>query len=186
VNDEIERRNADVNPERKAPVPTKAAVPKESRGRKITRQLVVASAAAILTVYVAGYAATQSAAAQLAGQAASPVAVAQTMTSGGSLTAAATSVPTATSTASTYKDGTYTGTGTSRHGSIQATVVIHNGKIASAQITGSTTRYPTSRIAILPGEVVSTQSTNVNYISGATDSSTAYLQAVANALAQSA
>jgi uncharacterized protein with FMN-binding domain len=174
MNDEIERRNADVNPERKAATPTKAGTT-ESRGKKITRRLVLASAAAILTVYVAGYAATQSAAAQLAGQAASPV-VAQT----------ATSLPTATSTASIYKDGTYTGTGTSRHGAIQATVVVQNGKIVSAQITGSTTRYPTSRIASLPGEIVSTQSTNVNYVSGATDSSTAYLQAVANALAQAA
>jgi uncharacterized protein with FMN-binding domain len=174
MNNEIERRNADVNPERKAVMPTKAAT-KESRGKKITRRLVVASAAAILTVYVAGYAATQSAAAQLAGQAVSPV-----------VTQTATSLPTATSTASTYKDGTYTGTGTSRHGSIQATVVVQNGKIVSAQITGSTTRYPTSRIASLPDEVVSTQSTNVNYVSGATDSSTAYLQAVANALAQGA
>jgi uncharacterized protein with FMN-binding domain len=185
MKDEIERRDADVNPERKTAAPMKA-VPKESRGRTITRRLVVASAAAILTVYVAGYAATQSAAAELAGQAASPVAGARPATSAVSPIAAATSAPTATSTTSTYKDGTYTGTGTSRHGSIQATVVIRNGKIVSAQITGSTTRYPTSRIASLPGEVMSAQSTNVNYISGATDSSTAYLQAVANALAQAA
>src|SRR5262245_44841844 len=114
----------------------KASAPKESRGKKITRRLVVASAAAILTVYVAGYAATQSAAAQLAGPA-SPVA--QTLTSSGSSAATsvpgvtsilaatatrvsiatATNVPTATVTSSAYKDGTYIGTGTSRHGSIQ-------------------------------------------------------------------
>jgi uncharacterized protein with FMN-binding domain len=182
MNDEIERPKADVNSERKTAAPMKAAV-KESRGRKITRRLVVASAAAILTVYVAGYAATQSAAAQLAGTPASPVAVAPLVTSDGSPTATSVS---AASTTSIYKDGTYTGTGSSRHGSIQATVVIQNGKIFSAQISGSTTRYPTSRISSLPGEVVSAQSPNVNYISGATDSSTAYLQAVANALAQAA
>jgi uncharacterized protein with FMN-binding domain len=197
MNDDIERRNAEVNPERKTRAPAKAAS-KESRGKKITRRLVVASAAAILTVYAAGYTATQSAASQIAAQATSPVALAQTATSGGSPTASSvpspTTIPTATamsaltaaSTASTYKDGTYSGTGVSAHGSIQAKVVIQNGKIVSAQITASTTRYPTSRIASLPGEVVSAQSPNVNYVSAATDSSTAYLQAVANALAQAA
>src|SRR5689334_13457790 len=36
---------------------------------------------------------------------------------------------------SQYKDGSYTGWGTSRHGDIEATVVIANGKIASAYIS---------------------------------------------------
>lgn len=76
--------------------------------------------------------------------------------------------------------------GTSRHGSVWATVVIQNGRIASAQITNATTRYPTARIAILPGEVVAQQTANVNYVSGATDSSMAYREAVASALAQAA
>jgi uncharacterized protein with FMN-binding domain len=65
-------------------------------------------------------------------------------------------------------------------------VVVQNGRIVSARITNPTTRYPTSRIATLPGAVVAQQGANVNYVSGATDSSMAYLDAVATALAQAA
>lgn len=92
--------------------------------------------------------------------------------------------PTATpvAAASKYKDGTYTGTGTSRHGDISAQVLVKSGKIVSAQITACYTRYPCSRISDLPGEVISQQTTNVDMVSGATDSSEAYLQAVDNAL----
>ena len=43
-----------------------------------------------------------------------------------------------------YKDGTYTGWGTSRHGDIQATVVIEAGRIASATIAAVLTRYSCS------------------------------------------
>ena len=82
------------------------------------------------------------------------------------------------------RDGTYVGTGTSRHGNVTATVVIQNGKIVSAEITASSTRYPIAKIAALPGEVVARQSASVDTISGATDSSTAYKSAVAAALAQ--
>lgn len=200
MNDELERRNAELKPEQRSTAPPKAATSKGSRGRKIGRGLVVASAAAVVAVYAAGYAATQSAASQVAAaaQATPPVAYVQTVptaTSAPSVTATsvasaaaatATSVPAATAAVAAYKDGTYTGVGVSRHGSIQATVVIQNGKIVSARITNATTRYPTSRIASLPGEVVSQQSANVNYVSGATDSSVAYLDAVASALAQAA
>ncbi len=168
MNDEIERRNAESNTEQRVSTPAKAAS-KGGRGKKIAHSLVVASAVAVMSVYAAGYAATQSSASQIVAQA-SPVTINQTTSS----------------TTSAYKDGTYTSVGTSRHGSIQATVVVQNGRIVSAQITGATTRYPTSRIASLPGQVVSKQSASVNYISGATDSSQAYLSAVASALTQAA
>lgn len=82
------------------------------------------------------------------------------------------------------RDGTYTGTGASRHGSIQATVVIRGGKVVSAEITGCGTRYPCAKIAALPGQVVARQSAGVDTISGATDSSVAYRAAVSAALAQ--
>jgi uncharacterized protein with FMN-binding domain len=103
---------------------------------------------------------------------------------------ATTPAPTATTAAaaaqasSAYRDGTYVGTGTSRHGSIEATVVVQGGKIVSAQVTGCGTRYPCSRIAALPGQVITRQSAAVDFVSGATDSSIAYRGAVANALAQ--
>lgn len=83
-----------------------------------------------------------------------------------------------------FRDGTYTGSGNSRHGGIGVTVVVAGGKITSAQITNCQTRYPCSKISALPGQVVARQTAQVNYVSGATDSSTAYRQAVANALAQ--
>jgi uncharacterized protein with FMN-binding domain len=102
--------------------------------------------------------------------------------------AAATKAPAvATSTPATtalYKDGTYSGTGTSRHGNISASVVVQGGKIVSAAITQCGTRYPCSDIAALPGEVVSRQSAAVDYVSGATDSSQAYRGAIQNALAK--
>jgi uncharacterized protein with FMN-binding domain len=104
-------------------------------------------------------------------------------------TSAAQSPATATTTgsgatAALYKDGTYTGTGTSRHGSIAASVVVQGGKIISAAITQCGTRYPCSDIAALPGEVVSRQSAVVDLVSGATDSSQAYRGAIQNALAK--
>src|SRR5213075_1248383 len=40
-----------------------------------------------------------------------------------------------------YKDGSYTGWGTSRHGDIEATVVISAGRIQSARISQCWTRY---------------------------------------------
>jgi uncharacterized protein with FMN-binding domain len=83
-----------------------------------------------------------------------------------------------------YRDGTYTGSGNSRHGGMAVTVVVAGGKITSAEITNCQTRYPCSKVGALPGQVVARQTAQVNYVSGATDSSTAYRQAVANALAQ--
>jgi uncharacterized protein with FMN-binding domain len=85
---------------------------------------------------------------------------------------------------SAYRDGTYTAVGTSRHGDIQATVVISGGKIVSAQVSACNTRYPCSRVNPLVSEVVSRQAAPVNHVSGATDSSRAYTAAVTAALAQ--
>jgi uncharacterized protein with FMN-binding domain len=97
---------------------------------------------------------------------------------------ATTQPPATTAASSAYRDGTYTGSGTSRHGGVTVAVVIKNGKIVSATITASNTRYPISRIASLPGEVVAAQSANIDFVSGATDSSMAFQTAVASALDQ--
>lgn len=108
-----------------------------------------------------------------------------------SAAATATKAPATTTTTTTtsaaiaaYKDGSYTGTGTSRHGSIGASVVVQSGKIVSAEITQCGTRYPCSKIAALPGQVVARQSATVDLVSGATDSSEAYRGAIQNALAK--
>jgi uncharacterized protein with FMN-binding domain len=83
-----------------------------------------------------------------------------------------------------YKDGTYLGWGTCRHGDIQASVVVENGKIVSTAIAQCLTRYSCSWIAELPGQVVSRQNSKVDYVSGATQSSDAFSDAVANALSK--
>ncbi|HEY8693587.1 MAG TPA: hypothetical protein VIR57_12710 [Chloroflexota bacterium] len=63
-------------------------------------------------------------------------------------------------------------------------VTVQNGRIVSAPITGVTTRYSQSVIAGLPASVVAAQGSKINLVSGATDSSMAYQQALAQALSQ--
>ena len=83
-----------------------------------------------------------------------------------------------------WKDGTYLGWGTSRHGDIQAEVVIEGGRIASATIAQCRTRYSCSVIEKLPPEVAQRQSPNVDYVSGATQSANAFYFAVVDALSK--
>lgn len=95
--------------------------------------------------------------------------------------------PTAPTTATSqtqYKDGTHLGWGSCRHGDIQASVVIQDGKILSTAIAQCLTRYSCSWIANLPAQAVTRQSANVDYVSGATQSSDAFSGAVADALSK--
>jgi uncharacterized protein with FMN-binding domain len=81
-----------------------------------------------------------------------------------------------------YRDGTYSGWGTSRHGDIQAAVEIKGGRIVSAYITQCLTRYSCSWISALPPQVAARQSADVDFVSGATQSSNAFYSAVLEAL----
>jgi len=83
-----------------------------------------------------------------------------------------------------YKDGTYYGWGSCRHGDIQSSVTIQDGKIASAAITQCLTRYSCSWIADLPNQVVKRQSPEVDYVSGASQSTDAFYGAVVSALSK--
>jgi uncharacterized protein with FMN-binding domain len=83
-----------------------------------------------------------------------------------------------------WKDGTYTGWGYSRHGNIEAQVVVEGGRIASAVISQCRTRYSCSVIERLPPEVAQRQSPDVDYVSGATQSADAFYGAVVEALAK--
>jgi uncharacterized protein with FMN-binding domain len=99
----------------------------------------------------------------------------------------------ATAAQARYKDGVYLGWGSCRHGDIEASVVIQEGKIASVAISQCLTRYSCSWIAPktpgggfpdLPGQVVERQSPKVDYVSGATESSYAFADAVIAALSK--
>lgn len=86
--------------------------------------------------------------------------------------------------ASGWKDGTYSGWGYSRHGNIEAEVVIEGGRIASAIISQCRTRYSCSVIEKLPPQVAKRQSPDVDYVSGATQSADAFYGAVVEALSK--
>lgn len=177
--------------------------------RKVNANLVAVGSAAIVTLYALGYARTQSAghppaaanvsaatpaaaggspgAAPSAAATASPVP--DTPTAIARLVATtprpATPAPTPAATVGQrYRDGTYSGSGSSRRGDIAVALTVQNGQISNVRITRSTTYYPTSAIARLPGEVVARQSAQVDFVSGATESSRAFRGAVTQALTQ--
>lgn len=83
-----------------------------------------------------------------------------------------------------YKDGTYYGWGTSRHGDIQAAVVIEEGRITVARVERCLTRYSCSWITPIPPRILTKQATTYDYVSGATESSDAFQDAVSEALSQ--
>ncbi len=89
--------------------------------------------------------------------------------------------------AAAYKDGTYYGNATGFAGPIKVKVVISGGKIASVEIvsTSDGSSY-IGKASAITGKIVSSQSTNVDTVSGATYSSVGIINAVRNALAQAA
>jgi len=97
-------------------------------------------------------------------------------------TASATADTAATRAAAGWRDGTYAGWGTSRHGDIEATVVIEQGRIVAASISRCLTRYSCSWIAHLQPQVATRQSPDVDNVSGATESADAFYYAVVDAL----
>jgi uncharacterized protein with FMN-binding domain len=81
-----------------------------------------------------------------------------------------------------YRDGTYSGQGTSRRGDVWVQVQVAGGRISTVSITRSTLQYPLRDIAGLPQQVVDRQSAQVDVVSRATYSSMAFRQAVTQAL----
>lgn len=91
----------------------------------------------------------------------------------------------------TYKDGTYTGSvADAQWGNVQVQVVIQNGKISNVTFL----QYPNERdrsVMInqyadpqLINEAIQAQSANVDIITGATDTSEAFIQSLTDALSQ--
>lgn len=121
-------------------------------------------------------------------------------------TADVTATPTATSTSRTtstptptpkpastgqYKDGSYTGNAANAYyGYIQVQAVIRSGRIAAVNFL----QYPNDRrtsieintqaMPYLQQEAIQAQSANVNGVSGASDSSAAFIESLSNALAK--
>jgi uncharacterized protein with FMN-binding domain len=112
--------------------------------------------------------------------------------------ATATATPSTTATSgttstsgSTYKNGTYTGSvADAQWGVVQVQVVIQNGEIINVQFL----QYPNERNRsveinsyadpILVNEAIKAQSAKVDIVSGATDTSQAFIQSLSNALSQ--
>jgi uncharacterized protein with FMN-binding domain len=120
---------------------------------------------------------------------ASPAAILPKASSGASPTDGTSSGNTTVSTG--YKDGSYTGsTDDAQWGYIQVKAVIHGGKITDVQFL----QYPNERLRsvvinqyadpVLTQEAIQAQSAQVDVVSGATDSSIAFIQSLSDALAQ--
>lgn len=106
---------------------------------------------------------------------------------GGSSPAGGSSSVSTVQDASAYADGTYYGTGTGFSGALTVEVVISGGKISSIQImdTSDGDSYIQSASGLI-SNIIATQSTNVDTVSGATYSSVGIIEAVRNALSQAA
>ncbi|GAC1349192.1 MAG: hypothetical protein NVSMB27_20000 [Ktedonobacteraceae bacterium] len=116
----------------------------------------------------------------------SATATSPTETPGAAVTPGTTAVP-----GSLYKDGSYTGSVADAYwGVVQVKAIIQNGKINDVQFL----QYPSDRnrsIEInnyadpqLTSEAIQAQSANVDIVTGATDSSDAFMQSLSDALSQ--
>lgn len=90
-----------------------------------------------------------------------------------------------------YKNGTFTGTVQDAfYGYVQVQVVVSGGKITAVNFLQHPNDNPTSQyinsqaMPLLQQEVIQAQSGNVNMISGASATSQAFLQSIADALSQ--
>ncbi len=106
-------------------------------------------------------------------------------------TPATNSTPTNNPSGSSYKDGTYTGSvADAQWGLVQVQAVIQNGKITNVQFL----QYPNERnrsIEInnyadpqLVSEAIQAQNAQVDIVSGATDTSEAFIQSLSNVISQ--
>jgi uncharacterized protein with FMN-binding domain len=90
-----------------------------------------------------------------------------------------------------YKDGTYTGAvADAFYGNLQVVATIQGGQLADIKFPtypnngGHTLQLSQNDLPILKQEAITAQSANVNIVSGATQTSQAFEQSLASALAQ--
>lgn len=135
---------------------------------KMNKKWVVLCSAAIGAIYTAGYFTTET---QASFQ--SPPQINQAAVQTG-----------ANPSVTQYKNGTFSGTGSNRRGSIQVAVTVNNDKITDVEISHFAMHYTIDDVVGLPQEVLQKQSAQVQNVSGATYSTQAFKDAVQNALAQ--
>ena len=106
-----------------------------------------------------------------------------TGSSSGSLTSSANAATAKNSSSTTFKDGTYYGSGKGYKGMVKVKVLVKDGKINSIDIVENVDdpEYFNSAKAVIDS-VLDKQSTNVDVISNATFSSNGILDAIDNAL----
>lgn len=85
-----------------------------------------------------------------------------------------------------YKDGTYTGVGRGFRPNLKVSVTVSGGKISNIEILShdESRGYYEQPFDIVPKEIIQSQSTNVDTVSGATRSSNGIISAVEDALRQ--
>lgn len=110
-----------------------------------------------------------------------------------STTSAISTTPTAVTgtSSSLYKDGTYTGSiADAQWGNLQVQAIIQHGKITDVPFLqypndrNRSVRINTNADPQLTSEAIQAQSANVDIITGATDSSEAFIQSLSDALAK--
>jgi uncharacterized protein with FMN-binding domain len=132
------------------------------------------------------------------------VASSQTQSSGAAATPASTPAPATTPVATPapvpvtkqtgqYKDGTYTGSSADAYyGTVQVQAVVQGGKLVTVNFLQypsdrSTSRYINGQaMPMLQTEAIQAQSASVSGVSGATDTSAAFVQSLGSALSQAA
>jgi uncharacterized protein with FMN-binding domain len=146
---------------------------------KISKKWIVLCSTAIGAIYTAGYFITEPQANALLLQPTQQIQ--QTETTQQKYQTQPTQVA---QTKAMYKDGTFTGMGSNRRGSIQVAVTIKNDKITDVEISDFAMHYSESDVVGLPNEVLQKQSALVNNVSGATYSTEAFQDATKDALSQ--
>jgi uncharacterized protein with FMN-binding domain len=148
--------------------------------KKMDKKWVVLCSTAIAAVYSAGYYTTES---QATVQPMQHHIVSNLQTNNDSLNGTGKKVVNSQKN-KLYKDGTFTGSGWNRRGSIGVQVTIKNDKIKDVEISDFAMHYSESDVVGLPDEVLKKQNAQVMNVSGATYSTQAFQDAVQEALDQ--
>ena len=88
------------------------------------------------------------------------------------------------STQEKYKDGTYTGVGQGKNPDLKVSVTVSNGKLSNVEILSANEPKGKEALNVVPKEIIETQSTSVDTVSGATLTSKGIMMAVNDALSK--